>query len=194
MVPTYRLLIIFGTIAAMLLLIGCGQLPTTSGTPGSTPTPTPTPIPSVKATTAPTRTPTSTPTYTATTDPVTLRLDKPFYQLNDTISVTLNNQSNQTIYFPDHLTNCSVILLLRETVQPVTSDNGQAPISPCRLEIVTLMHSLGAGQTLVVRLVAPSNGWVPGLYRAALIYHISIEKPETIYTAAFSVGSIAPQP
>src|ERR1700682_2987777 len=97
MVRLYRLLIIFGTIAAMVLLIGCGQLTTTGTT----------------ATTTPSLNATNTPTHTANPGPVTLHVDAQSYRSNDTITVTLNNQSNQTIYYPDHLTNCSVILLLR---------------------------------------------------------------------------------
>ncbi|GAC1454068.1 MAG: hypothetical protein PVS3B3_38390 [Ktedonobacteraceae bacterium] len=186
MIPIYRLLI-FSTIAAMVLLVGCGQPSTTSGgTPGSTPISTP----SVKATTAPTRTP----TYTRTTGPVTLRLDKLSYQLNDTISIDMNNQSNQIIYFPDHLTNCSVILLLRLSVQPLTSDSGQVGINPCRIAIATRIHSLAAGQNLVVRLIAPVNGWSPGFYLATLSYSTSLKRLRAIYTRAFSVGSTAPQP
>lgn len=182
MIRRNQSLIVSSTIAALILLTGCGSS-TTTGTTGLN-----------TGTVAPTIRATNIATNTSNTGVVTLHVDTSSYQSKDTIIVILKNQSSQPIYFPDHLTNCSVILLLRQTVQPLTSDNGQAPISPCRLEIVTLMHSLGAGQTLVVRLVAPSNGWLPGLYRAALTYHTSIEKPETIYTAAFSVGSIAPQP
>ena len=182
MARIYQLLIVFGTIAAMILLIGCGQSTTTGTTGLSTATPTPSP----RATNAPTR--------TANTGQVTLHVDAPSYRTNDTISVTLNNQSNQSISFPDHLTNCSVILLQRLPVQTLSADNGQTVISPCRLEIVTRIHSLGAGQSLVVRLIAPSNGWVPGLYHATLSYFTSLNKPTAIYTAAFPVGSIAPQP
>ena len=178
MTRSYQLLIIF-TIAAMILLTGCGQLSVTTGTAGL---PTATPAPSL------------TPTHAANTGQVTLHVDAPPYRINDTISVTLNNQSNQTIYFPDHLTNCSVILLLRLPVQPLTSDSGQAGINLCRSEIVTRMHSLAAGQNLVVRLFAPSNGWVPGLYHATLTYSTSLKKPTTIYTAAFTVGPFSPQP
>ncbi|HLX59405.1 MAG TPA: hypothetical protein VKR83_20495 [Ktedonobacteraceae bacterium] len=184
MVRLYRSLIIFGTIAAMVLLIGCGQ-PTTTGTTGL-----------FTATTTPSPKATYTPTRTANTGPVTLHVDAQSYRSNDTITVTLNNQSNQTIYFPDHLTNCSVILLLRLPVQPLNSDSGQAVINPCRTEIATRIHSLPAGQNLVVKLIAPATGWPSGLYRAALSYFtsLSLKAPTTIYTTAFTVGPFSPQP
>jgi hypothetical protein len=182
MARNYQLLIVLATIAAMILLIGCGQ-PTATGTTGLS---TATPAPSPRATNAPTR--------TDNTGQVTLHIDAPSYRTYDSISVTLNTQSNQTISFPDHLTNCSVILLLRLPVQPLSDDNGQMAINPCRLEIVTRMHSLGAGQSLVVKLIPPSNGWLPGLYHATLSYSTSLKKPTPIYTAAFPVGPITPQP
>ena len=182
MIRSYQLLIIFGTITAMILLTGCGQS-TTTGAPG---------LPT--ATTTPSLSTSKPPTHTANTGKVTLQVNAQSYRSNDTITVTLKNQSNQTIYFPDHLTNCSVILLLRLPVQPLTSDNGQAGINPCRLEIVTRMHSLAAGQNLVVRLFAPSNGWLPGLYHATLTYSTSLKKPTTIYTTTFLVGPFSPQP
>src|SRR5437868_4587224 len=114
MARIYQLLIVFGTIAATTLLIGCGQ----SATTGTTGPNTATPAPTLRATNAATN--------TINTGVVTLHIDASSYQPKDTIVITLSNQSNQTIYFPDHLTNCSVILLLRLPVQPLTSDNGQA--------------------------------------------------------------------
>ena len=180
-VRIYQVLIIFGTSAVMLLLIGCGQ-PAATGTTGLF-----TATPSLKTANAPTR--------AANPGPVTLHVDAQSYRSNDTITVTLINQSNQTIYFPDHLTNCSVILLLRLKVQPLASDSGQAAIDPCRSEIATRIHSLAAGQSIVVSLIAPINGWSPGLYRAMLSYYTSLKKtPTTINSAAFVVGPFAPQP
>jgi len=179
---SYQLLIVFGTIAAMILLTGCG----TSTTTGTTGLNTVTVAPTLRATNAL--------THTINTGKVTLYLNASSYQSKDMISVTLKNQSNQTIYFPDHLTDCSVILLLRLKVQPLASDNGQAAINSCKTAIVTRMHSLAAGQTLIIRLIAPSGGWVQGLYRATLSYSTSFERPTAIYSPAFSVGSIAPQP
>jgi hypothetical protein len=184
MVRIYQLLIVFGTIAAMILLIGCGQ-PTTTGTTGPF---TATTTPSLKATNAP--------TSIANPRSVILQVAAQTYLSNDTITITLHNQSNQTIYFPDHLTNCSVILLLRLNVQPLASDSGPSAISPCRAEIVTRIHSLAAKQDVAVRLIAPSNGWLPGIYHATLSYYssLSLRTPTAIRSAAFTVGPFTPQP
>jgi hypothetical protein len=182
MTRIYQILIVVGTIAATILLTGCGQS-TNSSTAGPN-----------TATPAPTFGATNVPTHTVNTGPVILHIDASSYQSNDTIVVTLKNQSNQTIYFPDHLTNCSVVLLLRLPVQPLTSDAGQIGINPCKLEILTRMHSLAPGQNLVVKLIAQVNGWAPGIYHATLTYHTSLQQPTIIYSGAFTVGPFSPQP
>ena len=128
--------------------------------------------------------------------PVTLHTNARSYGIKATIFVTLSNQSNRTIYFPDHLTNCTVILLQRLKVQPLAGDSVQTGINPCRLAIRTRIHSLGPGRRLVVRLVATLNGWPPGLYRATLTYGTSLNagSSTTIYSAVFRVGPLAPIP
>lgn len=183
MLRIYQLLITFGTITVLALLAGCGP----NTTNGTTSLPT--------TTTGPSTTATSDSTQAVRTGPVTLHTDAPFYRTGDTISVTLSNQSSQTIYFPDHLTNCTIILLQRQKVQPLAGENGQAGINPCRLGIATRIHSLDAGQRLVVRLVAPFNGWLTGIYRATLSYRTSLNAgpSTTIYSAAFTVGPLVPQ-
>ncbi len=113
----YRLLITLGTIAALALLTGCGQ----NSTNGATQSPsTVTPGLSSTATHKPTTTPLPTATTallpTATAGTVTLRTNAASYHVSDTITVTLNHASNQTIHFPDHLTDCTVILLQREVI------------------------------------------------------------------------------
>jgi hypothetical protein len=183
MLRIYQLFITFGTLTILALLAGCG--PNTSDGATSLPT----------TTTGPSTTATRASTQAVRTGPVTLHADAPFYRTGDTISVTLSNQSSQTIYFPDHLTNCTVILLQRQKVQPLAGENGQAGINPCRLGIATRIHSLDAGQRLVVRLVAPFNGWLTGLYRATLSYRMSLNAgpATTTYSAAFTVGPLVPQ-
>jgi len=182
MMRRYQFLTIFSTIAVTLLLTSCGPSTATS-TPGLN---TGTVAPSPKAT--------NTATHTITTGQVILHVDAPSYGSNDTISVTLTNQSNQIIYFPDHLTNCSVILLLRLPVQPLTSDTNQIGMNPCKPEILTRMHSLAPGQNLVVKLIAQVNGWLPGRYHATLTYHTSLQKSTIIYSGAFTIGPFMPQP
>jgi hypothetical protein len=186
MVHIYQLLIVFGIVAFLTLLTGCGPATSTgqSGHPLATTTPSPGAEPSPGAT--------STPTGTVSAGPVTLHVDASSYQVYDTISVTLSNQSNQTIYFPDHLTDCSVILLQQLEGQSPTSGSGPSSVSPCRAEMVTRMHTLAPRQSLSVSLVAPSNGWSPGLYRAALSYTIPLKGTTTIYSGTFPVGSYVP--
>ena len=194
---SYQLLVVFGTMALLLLLAGCGSSTATgmTGLPtrGSA-------HPPATAVAKPSLSGTSVPTPRGSTGLVTLHIDASSYRTSDTISLTLSNQSSQTIYFPDHLTNCTVILLQRQKVQPVAppeSENGQAGTNPCRLGIYTRMHSLGAEQSLVVKLVASFNGWVPGFYLARLRYSTSLTAgpPKTIYSAVFQVGpAVSPRP
>ena len=182
MTRSYQVIFVLAIIPAMFLFAGCGQFATTNTTNQNTVTMTP-----VLKTTV-------TATHGLNSSVVTLHTDKLSYQIKDTISAILKNQSNQTIYFPDHLTDCSVILLQRLPVQPLSSDSGQTGINPCRSEIVTRMHSLPAGQTLVVKLLAPSSGWLPGLYHATITCNTSFKQPKTIYSAAFTVVPFTPQP
>src|SRR4249920_2802972 len=86
MIRLYRLLLIIGTVMGAALLLSCG----TGSAPGANEPP---PLP------------------TATEGPVTLGVVATSYHTSDTFEVTLSNRDNQTIYFADHLTNCSVFLL-----------------------------------------------------------------------------------
>ncbi len=183
MLRIYRLLIIFSALTAVALLAACEPNTTANATGQSR-----TADPSSTAATA------GSFAFAVRRGSVTLHVDARSYRTGDTISVTLSNQSNQTIYFPDHLTNCSVILLQGLKVKPLAAENGQADINPCRLAIATRIHSLGPGQRLVVRLVAPLNGWAPGFYRATLTYRTSLNAGSsiTIHSAVFTVGPLAP--
>jgi len=130
------------------------------------------------------------PTVTTASSPptsdgsVTVSVDAPTYRTGDAIAVTLSNQSLQTILFPDHLTYCTVVLLQRQVNESWES------INLCKLMIVTRMHSLEAGHSLTVKLVAPPNQWMPGLYRVKLSYGTSQQSSHliTIYSAVFQVG------
>lgn len=195
---SYQLLVVFATMTVLLLLTGCGSSAATGATGLST---IGTAYPPATAVAKPSRSVTSVSTSGGSTGPVTLHLDASSYRTSDTISLTLSNQSSQTIYFPDHLTNCTVILLQRQKFQPVVvppeSENGQAGINPCRHGMSTRMHSLAAEQSLVVKLVASFNGWVPGLYFATLNYSTSLtsDPPKTISSAVFQVGAaVSPRP
>jgi hypothetical protein len=184
MMRIYRMLMISGTIMVLALLAGCGPATTIVGAG------LPITVTNRSLTTS------HNPAGAAMTGPVTLHTNALSYVTEATIFVTVSNQSNHTIYFPDHLTNCTVILLQRLKVQPLAGDNVQAGINPCRLGIVTRIHSLGPGRRLLVRLVAPPNGWPPGFYHATLTYRTSLNAgPSTIInSAAFIVGPLGPLP
>ena len=179
MMRVYRLLILVCLLMILALLASCGQHFShgAAGAPTSVITPTPTTKPS----------PSPSPSLTATTTAigtVTLTLGAASYHPHEVISVTLSNRSTGTIFFLDHLTYCTVIQLQQWV-------NGSwASVSLCRLEIVTRLHELHAGQSLVVKLVPPPGRWTPGLYRATLSYVIvSITgQQSTIHSAEFQVG------
>ena len=119
----------------------------------------------------------------ASTGSVTVGTDAPTYRTGDAIAVTLSNQSLQTILFPDHLTYCTIVLLQRQ------EDESWESINLCKLMIMTRMHSLEAGHNLMVKLVAPPNQWMSGLYRVKLSYGTSLQSNHliTIYSAVFHV-------
>ena len=102
-----------------------------------------------------------------------------------TFDVTLGNRDNQTIYFADHLTNCSVILLQMQV-------NGKwEDMDNFGLGILSAWHTLDAGKQLTVKL-APLAGvlWPAGLYRAKVRYRPSNNFISliTIYSAGFEVN------
>jgi hypothetical protein len=116
----------------------------------------------------------------ATTTSITLTVDATSYHISDPIVVTLSNQSTQTIEFPDHLTECSVIQLQRQ------EDGSWKEVSPCLKFIATLIHKLEAGQSLNVELVSSSEN--AGLHRATLSYRTSdASDAQTIFSQAFQV-------
>src|SRR5258708_454884 len=131
MLRIHRLLIIFSALTVVAVLAGCGLNTTTNATGLSTTTAEPSSTAATKASPMTT----SSSISAVRTGPVTLYVGAQFYRTGDTISVTLSNQSNQTIYFPDHLTNCTVILLQRHKGQSVVAANGQVIIHPHRLPI-----------------------------------------------------------
>ena len=179
----YRLLVLVCLLMILALLASCGQHFShgAAGAPTSVITPTPTP------TTRPSPLPSPSPSLTATTTAtgtVTLTLSAASYHPNEVISVTLSNRSTGTIFFPDHLTYCTVIQLQQ------WANGNWASVYLCRLEIVTRMHELHAGQSLVVKLVPPPGQWIPGLYRASLSYLAASTTGQrsTIHSAEFQVG------
>src|SRR5258706_16305870 len=163
MVRRPGLLLIVCLLLSLTSLMGCGSNAATGTTVSSAASVVPSP---------PTR-----------TGSVTVGADAATYRTGDAISVTLSNQSMKSILFPDHLTDCTVVLLQRQVNASWES------ISLCTLMIVTRMHSLDAGHSLTERLPAPSNQWLPALYRVQLSYAASGQANHvvTIYSAVFQV-------
>ena len=163
---------------ALALLSGCGQNSSPAGSNQPSPTPT-----STTGTNQPS--PTPTPTTGTKTTPVTLHITATSYHPNETIEVTLSNSGTSTIFFPDHLTNCTVIQLQHQV-------NGQwENVQKCLLMTATRLHSLNAGQSLLVKLVPALNHlWVIGNYQATISYGSSSEdaNPTRIYSNIFLVA------
>jgi hypothetical protein len=176
----YRLLMPLCAIIALALLAACGPYDTSSQGAPTTAGQHPSPVVTIKPrpTELLTPAPTKAPPHSALTGPVTLNASASVYQPGDTIVLILNNQSGQTIHFPDHLTDCTVILLQRLV-------NGiWTPVAPCRLMTVTRLHSLNPGQDLVVRLIAPRT---LGTYRGVLAY-FAPGSSRTIFSGDFRVA------
>src|SRR5579859_6823967 len=197
MLRRFSFLISSGLLVTLTLLAGCGQsatgsTPSVQGTAtqgvvksGSSVPSTPaqatasarpslpiTPIPSPAATSH---------AQPATKGAVTLQVSALSYPAGAPLVVTLSNQSSLPIVFPDHLTQCSVMLLQHQV-------NGSwETIDICRSMIVTREHSLNAGQSLTVQLAAPNGQWAPGLYRFTLSYGAAAAQA-TIFSAEFQVG------
>jgi hypothetical protein len=155
MIRIYTLLVALGAIAALILLVGCSSM---GGASESLPP--------------------------GTAGPVTLSVDSTSHSTSDTIVVTLNNQSKQTIYYFDHQTNCTVIQLQQQV-------NGKwETMSNCGLGRVSVLHQLNAGQQMTVTLDAPHGHWPTGTYRAALSYSTSKQsRPTTfIYSEGFQIA------
>lgn len=119
------------------------------------------------------------------TPSVTLQVGATNYPLGSVISVTIKNQGGQAIFFADHLTNCTVLLLQRQTA------NSWEPVALCKLSIATHIHSLKASESLEVKLTS-SDQWSAGSYRARLDYGVGSQEglgaPTTVYSSEFHVG------
>lgn len=110
-------------------------------------------------------------TSTATASPrgtagqgVAVRASASLYRPGQTIVVTIFNHSAHPIFFANHQTNCTVVLL------QVQTGSLWQPVALCKLMIVTRWLSLGAGNSLSVALKPGQAGWTAGTYRIAFRY------------------------
>lgn len=168
-IPSWLLL--WGTCLALVLLAGCGS----QRSPGAI-----NPTPTVSA-------PTASP---SPAERVTVTVAKAEYQKQETLRVTIHNQSSQMVSFPDHQTSCTVILLQAQKAQPRTAEQGQPGINPCLLKTATRLHVLAAGQQLVVPIPPPSNGWTTGRFLATLNYFLASAPAATVSSSVFTIGPV----
>ena len=128
---------------------------------------------------------TPSPTEKPPTLPVTLHVVATGYSQGSTISVTIQNQSGQTIYFADHRTNCTVLLLERQV-------NGTwEPVAPCKLMLATHIHSLKTGESSTIPITTTTQ-WLTGHYQARLDYNFKadadVNGPTPVYSNMFTLN------
>jgi hypothetical protein len=128
------------------------------------------------------------PQATATTGPVTLTIGPPPppYSPNDTITVTLTNSGNQTIYYFNNYTDCSIVLLQWEV-----GTNSWNPVENCQPgKTLDPQQPLPTDKSVTITLKPQTGPWQTGIYRAALLYSFSPNLPPStqIYSAGFEVA------
>jgi len=118
---------------------------------------------------------------------VALHIGAASYQAGERVRVTIRNQGTQPISFSDHKSNCTVLLFEHQV------GSSWEAVAPCKLMIMTRLHSLQAGATGDVELL-PSLGWPAGTYRAKLDYNVpssipnaSSDSQKTVYSSEFRV-------
>ena len=196
----HRLMICLAVSMLMLIpLTGCGQKAAGSSglQPGSPVTPgshsgftgTPGSLQSVKTSTLqPTRLPSPPLAPQPMHGTVVLHVDAMPQSTHEAITFTLHNQTNQTIFFADHQSRCTGILL---QMVPESQDNGQwQTLAPCKALTMTRLHTLEAGLGLTTTFNPPSGQWTPGLYRGVMSYAAADTdgQRQSIFSSTFKVG------
>ena len=103
------------------------------------------------------------------TDAVTLTPDHSSYSASSTITVSVTNHRDTSIFTFDHQTSCTILTLQRQT------SSGWQNVGGCALGRATQRVEIKAGETMTITL-APSAGqiratpWPTGTCRAALHY------------------------
>jgi hypothetical protein len=198
----HRLMICLA-VSMLIPLTGCGH--NSAGGSGSQPGSTATPgshsgftgIPgslqpvktSTLLTTVPTRLPSPPPAPQPLHGTVVLHVDATPQSAHEAITFTLHNQTNQTIFFADHQSGCTVILV---QMVPGSQDNGLwQTLAPCKALTMTRLHMLEAGLSLTFTFNPPSGQWTPGLYRGVLTYAAAETdgQRQSIFTSTFKVGN-----
>ena len=129
-------------------------------------------------------------TGTAFAGTIAVTLDKTQYASGDTISATILNGLDHTIYAADHETDCTTLVVEHQT------NSGWERVGRCLLASVTRLVPFAAGsQTLVPLDNGPAgNGgasWGTGTYRVSLTYLNSDSDAAagtTVYSATFTLS------
>jgi hypothetical protein len=188
-------------LAVLVLAAGCGQNAAGSSSSQSGPTTTPGSqngfrgtagsVQAAQTGTLPATKPTRHPSTPTTPQPirgsVTLRVIGAPQAAREAITFTLMNLTNQAIFFADHQSGCTAIIL---QMVPGSQNNGQwRTLVPCKALIMTRLHSLAADSSLTIRFNPPSGRWASGLYRGALSYSTTGTggQGQTLYSSSFSI-------
>jgi hypothetical protein len=160
---------IVGGLIGMLIWSSCGSQSRQDSTPGTS---------SANASSEH-----STPHPAASSELVSLSIDAASYHKGDSIGVTLSNKGAEAIFFADHQTNCSVILLEYQV------NGAWTPLKNCTSKSRTIWHTLAAGQELKVELGAPRSSWPIGLCRVTVSYRMdqNIGSLTTVYSTSFVI-------
>ena len=186
LLPSFWLLVV-------IVLAGCGKptsspislaapptaTPQAERTPGASTLSTPLPVGS-----PPTSTPSlaTSPSISTSSSSVTLFVDASAARSSRLILVTVDNEGTSSIQFPDHLSNCSTVLLERQV------GTSWQPVSICHLMTPTRMVTLAPGQRLTIHLVdaLESPQWQPGRYQISLTYQSS-QQSRTLVSPIFQL-------
>jgi hypothetical protein len=122
------------------------------------------------------------------------------YGPSDTIDVTIHNRSTQTIYFPNHKTDCTVMQLQIQITDSTTKRSTWQDTQDCAVYTASTLFSLAPQGSMPVQLPPLAGFWQRGSYQAELTYVTQPGDPSvTITSDTFNVtgaagGDIFPGP
>lgn len=100
--------------------------------------------------------------------------------------VTVSNHTAQTIFFPNHQTNCTIVLLQRQV------GSTWASVAVCKEMIVTIIQTLNGEKSLTISLKAGLTPWPAGSYRVAFHYmtqaNRGVNAAQDVFSPLFQVS------
>ena len=125
------------------------------------------------------------------TDAVTLTPDHSSYSASSTITVSVTNHRDTSIFTFDHQTSCTILSLQRQAA------SGWQNVGGCAMGIAMRRVEIKAGETMKIAL-SPGAGqihatpWPAGTYQAVLRYTLSGQSVGaagvTVATPTFTVA------